>query len=177
VTPSLTNLGIDLHSFKNDLDPYLDNIVRWIGVHFPPSPGKTQVRREKPNMVKNPDMRFDKVIDIEENIWTPTIGIKGKIDVSFQVVEYHTFRYKFSVQSNRIGVHRTLALELKTGKSYESSIDHQTQVLLYCLMLSEVENSGRILPGMLLYLKDNRMREIVPKPNELKGVLNMRYIV
>jgi len=85
VTASLATLGIDLHSFKNDLDPYLDNIVRWIGVHFPTTTGPIPVRRDRPNMVKNPNMHFDKVIDIEENIWTPTIGIKGKIDVSFQV--------------------------------------------------------------------------------------------
>jgi CRISPR/Cas system-associated exonuclease Cas4 (RecB family) len=54
-------------------------------------------------------------------------------------------------------------LELKTGKSYEGSIEHQAQVLLYSLLLSERWNKGKIVPGFLLYLKDNRIRKIQPK--------------
>lgn len=67
-------------------------------------------------------------------------------------------------------------MELKTGKSYASqqSIEHQSQVLLYSLMLSERSNHGRIEPGFVLYLKDNYLQPITPKAIDLKGVLHMR---
>lgn len=35
-------------------------------------------------------------------------------------------------------------------------------------------NSGRILPGHVLYLKDNNARAVIPKAVELKGLLQMR---
>lgn len=43
-------------------------------------------------------------------------------------------------------------------------------------MLSETEerNAGRILPGYLLYMKTNTLRQIVPREPELKGILQMR---
>jgi len=40
--------------------------------------GPALVQRKK-------EIKFEQVLDIEENIWTPTIGIKGRIDVSFKV--------------------------------------------------------------------------------------------
>lgn len=69
-----------------------------------------------------------------------------------------------------------MPLELKTGKSYvnQQSIEHQSQTLLYCLMLSERSNWGRIEPGFVLYLKDNFLQQITPKAIDLKGVLHMR---
>uniref|UniRef100_A0A915D3M1 PD-(D/E)XK endonuclease-like domain-containing protein n=1 Tax=Ditylenchus dipsaci TaxID=166011 RepID=A0A915D3M1_9BILA len=114
----------------------------------------------KPLTKKSP-VCLNHLEDIEDCIWTPTIGFKGKIDVSY--------RANSSVVKQDVR-----ALELKTGKSYAGSIEHQTQVLIYSLMLSENCNSGRILPANVLYLKDNQARQVDPLAGELKGILQMR---
>ena len=60
--------------FEKELQPYLKNIVDW-------------VKNYMPNDAQKPlgdDVIVESVHDIEDNIWSPTIGVKGKIDVSFK---------------------------------------------------------------------------------------------
>ncbi|OWK56050.1 DNA replication ATP-dependent helicase/nuclease DNA2, partial [Lonchura striata] len=84
------------------------------------------------------------ILDIEETIWSPRFGLKGKIDV--------TARVKIHCQS---GVQsRIMPLELKSGKE-SNSIEHRSQVILYTLLNLE----RRVDPeaGFLLYLKTGTM--------------------
>lgn len=60
--------------------------------------------------------------DIEENVWSPRFGLKGKIDVTARV----------RIQRPRNGSHKTseektIPLELKTGRE-SNSIEHRSQV-------------------------------------------------
>lgn len=60
--------------------------------------------------------------DIEENVWSPRFGLKGKIDVTARI----------RIQRPRKGSHRTqeertVPLELKTGRE-SNSIEHRSQV-------------------------------------------------
>lgn len=56
--------------------------------------------------------------DIEENIWSPRFGLKGKIDVTAGV-RIH--------RRGRRSLERVVPLELKTGKE-SNSIEHRSQV-------------------------------------------------
>uniref|UniRef100_A0A915ME96 DNA replication ATP-dependent helicase/nuclease DNA2 n=1 Tax=Meloidogyne javanica TaxID=6303 RepID=A0A915ME96_MELJA len=53
-------------------------------------------------------------------------------------------------------------------------VEHQTQVMLYSLMLSERVNSGQLSLGFLLYLRDNKIAPIHPKAVQLRGIIQMR---
>lgn len=64
-------------------------------------------------------------------------------------------------------------LELKTGKSAKS-LEHQTQVFLYVLMLQNSANKGASVPGWILYLKDLQIFKVEPSAKDLNGVLTMR---
>lgn len=57
------------------------------------------------------------ILDIEENIWSPRFGLKGKIDVTARVKIHR----QSGVQS------RIMPLELKSGKE-SNSIEHRSQV-------------------------------------------------
>uniref|UniRef100_A0A914GZ10 DNA replication ATP-dependent helicase/nuclease DNA2 n=1 Tax=Globodera rostochiensis TaxID=31243 RepID=A0A914GZ10_GLORO len=128
---------------------------------------------------------FNATRDIEENVWTPTLGMKGRIDVSF-LASSSPPSYSgddgigILPKPNRCRRQRNqlvMPLELKTGKSYGngvSSIEHHSQVLIYSLMLAERANDGRIAPGFLLYLRDNAVVEVRPRALELHGLLQMR---
>lgn len=58
-----------------------------------------------------------KALDIEESIWSPRFGLKGKIDVTVGVKIHRGCRTKYQV----------MPLELKTGKE-SNSIEHRSQV-------------------------------------------------
>jgi CRISPR/Cas system-associated exonuclease Cas4 (RecB family) len=69
-----------------------------------------------------------------------------------------------------------IPLELKTGKTIEN-MDHKAQLLLYSLLLSERTFEGEIPPGVVLYLRNNTMRAVLPKMADLKGILNRRNLM
>uniref|UniRef100_A0A158P6R1 DNA replication ATP-dependent helicase/nuclease n=1 Tax=Angiostrongylus cantonensis TaxID=6313 RepID=A0A158P6R1_ANGCA len=97
----------------------------------------------------------EQVHDIEETIWSPQLGIKGKVDVT---IEVSTIQMR--------------SLELKTGRSGQSA-EHAAQVMLYSLMLSS-RYKQPIVDGLLLYLKDGISRNVQPRALEMKAIIIQR---
>ena len=62
-----------------------------------------------------------KVLDIEENVWSPRYGLKGKIDV--------TGRFKVKNQQTKEEIETIMPVEIKTGKDTHS-MEHHVQVIL-----------------------------------------------
>ena len=93
---------------------------------------------------QNYDGKIERICDIEENVWLPSLGLKGKIDLTVEVSD----RSKGKLFPN--AGRRILPLELKTGRSSFSS-EHQGQLILYTMMM---DMTGRkIDSGLLLYLR------------------------
>ena len=85
--------------------------------------------------------KITEICDIEENFWSPRLGLKGKIDLTVKTESQ-------AWQGGGKSVVRPL--EIKTGKpSYSHS--HQGQVMLYCLMSGDRREQARA--GLLLYLR------------------------
>ena len=59
--------------------------------------------------------------DIEENVWSPVLGLKGKIDVTGQ------FSIKKNDATRQQMMKAILPIELKTGKDWQS-MEHRVQV-------------------------------------------------
>ena len=70
-------------------------------------------------------MSVNKLLEVEEKIWSPKYGLKGMIDATVQI----------ALQD--INGERTLTvpLEVKTGKN--SSAAHKAQTALYTLLCSD----------------------------------------
>jgi CRISPR/Cas system-associated exonuclease Cas4 (RecB family) len=71
-------------------------------------------------------MSINKLLDVEEHVWSPMFGLKGNIDATVQVVmrdggEEKTF---------------TVPFEVKTGRN-NSNASHNAQTALYTLLLSD----------------------------------------
>uniref|UniRef100_A0A4W6FYB0 DNA replication ATP-dependent helicase/nuclease n=1 Tax=Lates calcarifer TaxID=8187 RepID=A0A4W6FYB0_LATCA len=103
--------------------------------------------------------------DIEENVWCPRFGLKGKIDVTAHV----------RIQRPQNGSHRaleerTVPLELKTGRE-SNSIEHRSQVILYTLMSMERYNPEA---GLLLYLKTGSLHPVVASHMDRRELLKLR---
>merc|ERR1719328_166424 len=72
--------------------------------------------------------KVEAIMDIEENIWSPRLGIKGKVDLTIQV--------KLKQKDAKGRICKTMPLELKTGRP-SGSAEHRGQVILYSMMMSE----------------------------------------
>lgn len=95
--------------------------------------------------------------DIEENVYIPKLGIKGRIDVTAEV----------NINSKK----KIMPLEVKTGKvSY--SLEHKGQVILYLMMMGFRDQD--IDTGLLLYLKENAMQEIKSGHHEKRDLILLR---
>ncbi|KAK3084107.1 hypothetical protein FSP39_008260 [Pinctada imbricata] len=107
------------------------------------------------------DIAILKVKDIEENIWSPRYGVKGKIDLTVEV----------KIRKKNIIEHKTVPLELKTGRA-TFSMEHKGQVTLYSMMSSDRrEDPGQ---GLLLYLKEPDMKVISADHLNKRGLLQLR---
>lgn len=100
---------------------------------------------------------ISEIHDIEENIHIPQLGIKGRIDVTAKV----------NIQSKR----KIMPLEIKTGRS-SYSFEHKGQVILYLMMMGFKDQD--IDTGLLLYLKENSMKEIKSSHNEKRDLILLR---
>ncbi|RYR04969.1 hypothetical protein Ahy_B06g084783 isoform B [Arachis hypogaea] len=94
------------------------------------------------------------VIDIEEMAWAPKYGLKGMIDASVRV----------TVQSVKD--------ELEE-KIMPSSAEHNAQVILYTLLMSE-RYQNTIDSGLLYYLQSDQTQGIVAQRSDLVGLIMRR---
>lgn len=101
---------------------------------------------------------IDDILDIEENLWIPNLGLKGKIDVTCQV-KLHDMKKSRS------------PLELKTGRP-SFSPEHRGQLILYIMMMQDL--GFDVKSGLLLYLRDGSMKEVPPSPNEMRDLIMLR---
>lgn len=108
---------------------------------------------------------IDAIQDIEENIWVPRLGLKGKVDVSVRIRR----RPKNGTHSKESAY---MPLELKTGRA-SFSPEHTGQLILYQMMMSAVEGK-QIDSGLLLYLREGVMREVKGSHNEQRDLILLR---
>ncbi|XP_076435197.1 DNA replication ATP-dependent helicase/nuclease DNA2-like [Babylonia areolata] len=138
-----------------EIEAYVGPLQTWLGNHVPSVRGRTLPHREAG------DISVVQIHDIEETIWSPRIGVKGKIDMTVEV------------EMGKAGARKrkVLPLELKTGKA-SYSVEHKGQVTLYSMMMCDRrENPGE---GLLLYLKHNDMDTVPVRPENTRGLLQLR---
>lgn len=129
----LSNITID--QLISDVKVYIPSIVEWLEKYILKGPGSLEDDPER-------KLKVISVVDIEENIWCPALGTKGKIDATLEV----------EIHSKSI-TKAKLPLELKTGRP-SFSFEHLGQISLYSMMMSnrDLKEYG---DGLLLYLKDS----------------------
>jgi DNA replication ATP-dependent helicase Dna2 len=71
-------------------------------------------------------MSINKLLDVEEHVWSPMYGLKGNIDATVQVV----------MKDGNVERTLTVPFEVKTGKNH-SNVAHKAQTALYTLLLSD----------------------------------------
>lgn len=74
-----------------------------------------------------------KTLGVEDDIWSPRHGLKGKIDVTLD-----------SSITDSIGFNRrtTIPFEIKTGRA-NAGMEHRAQTMLYTLLMSDLYGESR----------------------------------
>ncbi|KAJ1510918.1 Tripartite DNA replication factor [Coelomomyces lativittatus] len=104
----------------------------------------------------------DQVVDIEENIWAPAFGLKGKLDVTLKVRTSPT-----TLTSTYV------PMEIKTGK--RRSISHHAQTIFYTLLLAEkYPLNERIDWGVLFHVATHELLTVSAKFTEVRDLLMLR---
>lgn len=87
------------------------------------------------------NLSINKLLEVEEHVWSPMYGLKGNVDATVEVV------YNDSGDPKTL----TIPLEMKTGRK-DTSHSHRAQTSLYTLLLSDRYGKGflRIMGVTLL---------------------------
>jgi DNA replication ATP-dependent helicase Dna2 len=80
-------------------------------------------------------MAVNKLLEVEEKVWSPLYGLKGNVDATVQVF------LKDGDDEKTL----TVPFELKTGK--HQSAAHKAQTSLYTLLLSDRYGNGYLCPS------------------------------
>lgn len=161
---------VDEQFILKETDIYLTSIEKWLHEHVKIPLG----RKKNSEQVKN--LQIQNVCDIEESIWSPRYGVKGKIDLTLQleikISAYSTLAKKTTEKKemNKVETH-VVPVELKSGRTTFSA-EHEGQVMLYSMLNKEKRKSSDF--GLLLYLKDMKMKFIKVSENSLRGLIQLR---
>ncbi|KAF3040980.1 Tripartite DNA replication factor [Didymella heteroderae] len=107
-------------------------------------------------------MSINKLLDVEEHVWSPMYGLKGNIDATVQV----------TMQDDQGERTLTVPFEIKTGKNTSNSA-HSVQTALYNLLLSDRYDID-VAYGMLYYLETSAIIRIPAVRNEIIHMLIQR---
>lgn len=72
------------------------------------------------------NLSINKLLEVEEHIWSPMYGLKGNIDATVQV----------TCREDKMEKNLVVPLELKTGRR-DTNQSHRAQTALYTLLLSD----------------------------------------
>lgn len=146
---------------RNEIEPFIDRIHHFMQQYFAGN-NEFAIDGDAKSSNKQFAGRIAEVHDIEENVWSHRLGLKGKIDATVTVYPPNQFFNSFR---------KLIPMEIKTGKS-SFSLEHKGQLILYQMMLRDL--GKQIDSGLLLYIRDGLMSEIRATRPEESGLISMR---
>ncbi|XP_066881579.1 DNA replication ATP-dependent helicase/nuclease DNA2 isoform X2 [Kogia breviceps] len=160
-------LNLNQDEIKQGVEEYLPSFSKWAGdfMHKHTSTDFPQMQLSLPSDGSNGNstchIEVINSLDIEESIWSPRFGLKGKIDVTVGVKIHRGCKTKYKI----------MPLELKTGKE-SNSIEHRSQLVLYTLLSQERRADPEA--GLLLYLKTGQMYPVPANHLDKRELLRLR---
>ncbi|XP_037000307.2 DNA replication ATP-dependent helicase/nuclease DNA2 isoform X3 [Artibeus jamaicensis] len=158
-------LNLNQDEVKQEVEEYLPSFSKWAGdfMHNPTDFPQMQLSLPSDGSNSNATCNIEviKSLDIEESIWSPRFGLKGKIDVTVGVKIHRGCKVKDII----------MPLELKTGKE-SNSIEHRSQLVLYTLLSQERRSDPEA--GLLLYLKTGQMYAVPANHLDKRELLRLR---
>ncbi|KAJ5522023.1 hypothetical protein N7527_006138 [Penicillium freii] len=108
------------------------------------------------------NLSINKLLEVEEHIWSPMYGLKGNIDATVQV----------TCREDKVEKNLVVPLELKTGRR-DTNQSHRAQTALYTLLLSDRYDLD-VTFGLLYYLELTKTLSIRGIRHELLQMIQVR---
>lgn len=164
------SVEVHISEIRKEALSYISSVKEWIEKYMFSGP-KYPLTNDS-----NLEVKIIDVHDIEENVWSPKYGLKGKIDVTGSV---RTYDKQTNSSSDKI-----IPLELKTGNPNLSS-SHAAQVSLYSMMIED--RYAETNQGFVIYLKDkaamhnvvlthNIKRDLIQRRNQINFYMKSHFV-
>ncbi|MCJ1399808.1 Tripartite DNA replication factor [Xylographa trunciseda] len=157
---TLFEINVDMTNAVDHLTSKVPELQSWAEVFVTAQPRPEAVVKDRNGAQAL--MSINKLLDVEEHVWSPMYGLKGNIDATVQVVMRDG-------NGQRI---LTVPLEVKTGKN-NSNAAHKAQTALYTLLLSD-RYDVQIAYGILYYMETSEMSRIPAIRHELRHMIMQR---
>lgn len=157
----LYSCNASMKQLKNDLEPFFVRIFEFIQKFITGNNADDSKPPKCQGNSKPFEGRIAEVKDIEENIWSPRLGLKGKIDITSSIYS----------SNNSNALRSIVPIEVKTGRP-SFSIEHKGQLILYQMMMKDL--GQQIDSGLLLYIKDGIIGEVRASRPEECGLISLR---
>ncbi|GJJ13038.1 hypothetical protein Clacol_007287 [Clathrus columnatus] len=168
----LVKLGLGIEAAKVEVRARAGGLAgfskRFIGPTINPDGKLTDTRDLKDTVSR---LAITELHDVEEEIWSPTYGLKGKIDASVDTLISQGFQDIRKYSTSHTGKW-TLPLEIKTGHSV-NVMEHRAQTILYTLLVAE-RYDVQVPSGLLYYTHSDELLRIPAVRNEVKALLMAR---
>ncbi|KAI9438474.1 Dna2-domain-containing protein [Lactarius indigo] len=104
--------------------------------------------------------------DVEEDIWSPTYGLRGKLDASVQA----------NIDRNQkpLSTHPA-PFEIKTGRAV-AGLEHRAQTMLYSLLMQDRYGEPVDL-GLLYYTQSEEVISVPATRHELRALIGVRNMI
>uniref|UniRef100_UPI00358FB190 DNA replication ATP-dependent helicase/nuclease DNA2 n=1 Tax=Myxine glutinosa TaxID=7769 RepID=UPI00358FB190 len=170
------SLALSQEDITEDVLGYLPTVHRWAEEYLHPTPMPTQgyMQLQMPGKKDSPEkcnLAVCDITDIEESIWSPRFGLKGKLDVTAKVAVQRRGRGSALQENGAASWEAVLPLELKTGRE-SNSLEHRAQVILYTLLSQERRAEPGL--GLLLYLKTGAVHAVPAQRLDLRELIKIR---
>ncbi|EDU40155.1 DNA replication helicase Dna2 [Pyrenophora tritici-repentis Pt-1C-BFP] len=157
---TILEINSTCEAIKEHMSSKLPELQAWAKLFVRAEPQNDAVVRELNG--RQSIMSINKLLDVEEHVWSPMYGLKGNIDATVQV----TMR---DDQGERT---LTVPFEVKTGKN-SSNAAHVAQTALYNLLLSNRYDVD-IAYGILYYLETSDISRVPAVRNDIMHMIIKR---
>ncbi|KAI9891825.1 MAG: Tripartite DNA replication factor [Vezdaea aestivalis] len=152
---SIYDINLSLDEAIEHVQSKIPDLINWADkfISAKPKPGALMQGSHGSSI----NISVNKLLDVEEHVWSPLYGLKGNIDATTQVAS-----------KDGLGVATaTVPLEVKTGKN--KNVAHIAQTALYNLLLSD-RYDVEIMYGVIYYMES---AEMVQVPNARHKICDM----
>ncbi|KAL2755936.1 hypothetical protein ACRALDRAFT_2136431 [Sodiomyces alcalophilus JCM 7366] len=144
---------------KEHLQSKMPELSSWAEAFISSQPNPDALASDRNG--KKVNMCVNKLLDVEEHIWSPMYGLKGNIDATVQVI----------MKDDNGTRTLTVPFEVKTGKNVNTS--HVAQTALYNLLLSD-RYDIEVAYGILYYMESSQTTRIPAIRQELRHMIMQR---
>ena len=159
---SLYEINVSVEQAIDHLMSKTPDLLAWASIFVTSTPGTQAVVHDRNGALTS--MSINKLLELEEHVWSPMYGLKGNVDATVQVA--------MQLPGESSSRTLTVPLELKTGKK-DNNEAHRAQTQLYTLLMTD-RYDVEVTTGVLYYLETAKMFRVEGLRNEIRHMLIQR---